>query len=183
MNHNHVHSDELLLRACAAGDAGAFSTLYDRASGRAFGLITSLVKSRGDAEDVLQETFWHVWKSAATYNPSLGSGMSWILMIARSRAIDRLRRRRRDAEDVSVLEDAPGERGAGLPETRESTWATVLDALPEEQRHAIMLAYWRGMSREQIALVQGVPVGTVKTRIRSGLARMRESVASGSVRG
>lgn len=163
--------------AAASGDADAFLALYDRWSPRVFGLVLKLVGDRDEAEDVLQEVMWEVWEKASRFEPRLGAAGSWMLMIARSRAVDRVRRRRREAGRVPSAPDLPdagaGASGRGWTGV-EPEMTRAMESLPSEQRDAVSLAFYYGLTREQIADVRRVPVGTVKTRIRAGVRRLRE---------
>ena len=167
-------TDAELLARVAGRDAGAFAAFYDRHAARVFGLVLQLLRNRPDAEDVLQETFLQVWTAAGRYDPGRGCGGVWVLMLARSRALDRLRRRQREVLPPVPPTDGPDP--AHLPELRDE--AARLDAalgnLPPEQREPIALAFYRGMTHDQIARHLAVPLGTVKTRIRIGLGRLRD---------
>jgi RNA polymerase sigma-70 factor (ECF subfamily) len=160
----------------SSGDQSAFAEFYDRHARCIFGLLTRLLRPRCEAEDALQETFWQVWRRADDYDPTRGSARLWLIMIARSRAMDRLRRLQRErpascaAEfetDAAASDNA--ERGEAVRLARRA-----LASLPSEQSGAISLAFYSGLSHGQIAKVQGVPLGTVKTRIRLGMRRLRE---------
>lgn len=171
--------DRTIVAAVAQGDAEAFATLYDRHSPRAYSLLLMILKNKEEAEDALQEAFFDVWRLAERYDPSLAGVASWIQMIVRSRGIDRLRAnaRRRERADWS------GEGGEVLvPEPADEDMhqiTSVLGSLTPDQRSAIWLAYCRGMSRQQIADAEDVPVGTIKSRIRSGVARLKDLTATG----
>lgn len=178
-------SDEDLLKQIAGGGKEAFAALYQRYAPRVFGLVLTLMKDRTEAEDVLQEVMWEVWRKADRYEPQTGSVPTWILMIARSRAVDSLRRSgrfRRLMAEVGPEQNA-GER-AGAEMAAEGggndSLLQALKELPPEQQTAIHLAYARGLSRQQIAETTGVPVGTVKTRISLGVKRLSESLAASS---
>jgi RNA polymerase sigma-70 factor (ECF subfamily) len=188
---------EELLRRIAQRDQGAMVRLYDAFAPRMLGLISMVVKDRNAAQDVLQDVMINVWQTAAArFNPALGSAESWLLMVARSRAIDHARRTTRQARiGASGQEEAierstavaPGfapERAAGGASgegaSRLSALRSGLDGLTPEEREPVMLAYAQGMSREQIAAHLGVPVGTVKTRIHRAIGRLRESLRAGA---
>jgi RNA polymerase sigma-70 factor (ECF subfamily) len=167
-------SDTELMRRAAGGDRDAFAALYDRLAPRVFGLLLRLLRNRGDAEDVLQETFLRVWDRAATFDPRRCPPDGWVLMIARCRAVDRLRRRQPTADD-------PAEPAADQPPGRElerqedaCRVTAALAGLPPEQAEAIRLAFFGGLTHEQVARAQGLPLGTVKTRIRLGMIRLRD---------
>ncbi len=169
---------EVWLRAIAAGDASAFERLYDQFSPKMLGLIRTLLKDPNDAEDALQDAFWYVWKAAGSYDPALGAPGSWLCMIARSRALDRLRQKRRTAQglaDVDVADRSPSAPLVGVDLSPDSP---VWSSLAPEQAAAIQMAYVCGLTREEIARVQGVAVGTVKSRVRSGLMQLREVLES-----
>lgn len=172
-----------LVRQMAAGDREAFARFYDRYAPLIFPLIQRIVRERADASDVLQEVFWEAWQSAAGFDAARGSPEAWIVMRARSRAVDRVRAMRRRSETfVAALDDAlataPATPGGDLTE-RAADDRTVRDALvrlPAVQREAIELAYYAGLTQTEIAEHLKQPLGTVKTRIRLGLQRLREVV-------
>ena len=171
-------SDEQLISRLAAQDREAFAQFYDRHAPRVLGLLTRMLGVRGEADDVLQETFWQVWTRAASYDPQRSSPLIWLILIARSRARDQLRRRRRrdaptPAGEAPLVADVASE-----TERAEDTQIarSALAQLPDEQRNLIRLAFFSGMTHEQIAAAESIPVGTVKTRIRRGMMRLREIV-------
>ncbi len=176
-----------LLARIATRDEAALAGFYDRHSRLAYGVIMRILRSPSDAEDVLQETFVRVWSRSETYNPMLGSPTAWLTRIARNRAIDRLRARRAQA-NVAVEPAAPVGADAAQsiePVTRETPETAleghtragaVRDALVNltpEQRALIEAAFFEGYTHTELAARFGVPLGTVKTRIRAGLATMR----------
>jgi len=169
----HVPDNELLV-GVAAGDRTAFAAFYDRHSSAVFGLLVKMLPQRGDAEDVLQETFLQVWRQAGRFDPTRSSPFGWLVMLARSRAMDRLRRKAAnptsDPPDRPVLPDAESasERNEFAVRIRRA-----LALLPAEQRAAIDLAFYGGLTYEEVADRQGIPVGTAKTRIRLGMHRLR----------
>lgn len=171
-------ADERLLALVGAGDRAAFSVLYERFAPRMFGLLVKLLRNRDHAEDVLQTVSLDVWRRADRYDPALGSAATWLLMVTRARAIDALRgsaRRvptRSDQSDVQAPMSA--EKGAENFEgsTRSPQLAAAIELLPSEQRTAVELAFYRGLTREEIAESLRIPVGTVKTRIRSAVRRL-----------
>ncbi len=173
-----VPSDQDLLGRTAARDRVAFGALYDRYAPRAFGLILRIIRNRTDAEDVLQETFLQVWNQASRYDPTRSAPDVWLLLIARSRAVDRVRKRQ-----VATREDVPDPATHDDPDTalvqREDAERvrTALDALPPEQGDLIRKAFFGGRTHEQIATELNLPLGTVKTRIRLGMIRLRDRVA------
>lgn len=179
------HVAELLL-SVARGDQDAFARLYDTIAPRAFGLILRVLVDRAQSEEVLQEVFLEVWQSAARFAPNKGQGRSWILTIAHRRAVDRVR-----SSQSSVERDVR----AGLRDLSASTDSTeetvelriegnrvaqALSALSEPQREAIALAYFGGYSQSEVAALVGAPLGTIKTRMRDGLTRLRAEMGVNS---
>lgn len=177
-SHSVDHAGELLVRA-AAGDQGAFARLYDLLSPRVFGLILRVLVDRSQSEEVLQEVFLEVWQSAARFAPNKGQGRSWILTIAHRRAVDRVRSAQASADrdvragfrDLDVAHDDVAEEVELRIEGRRVAQAVA--ALPEAQREALTLAYYGGYSQSEIAALVGAPLGTIKTRMRDGLSRLR----------
>src|SRR5713226_3950457 len=173
-------SSTALIAAIAAGDRDAFSRFYDLAAPMAFGLIRRVLRDPEAAAEVLQEVFWQVWQEAPQYDPKRGSPEAWLVMRAKTRAIDRLRSmRRRDRTFVAPLdeaiaraEDGSAEDPAVVAEDR-SLVQTALAQLPEAQRRVIELAFFEGLTQSEIATRLGEPLGTVKTRARLGLERLR----------
>jgi RNA polymerase sigma-70 factor (ECF subfamily) len=168
-----------LLQRIASGDGEAFRRFYDRYASLAFTFAIRLLGSRSDAEDLLQEVFLQVWRQARSYSPERGSPEAWLITITRSRAIDTLRStRRRDPSPLSPEEPARLEGGTHVaPPTQASeaklTVEGVLTKLPEAQRVVLELAYFDGLTQSEIAARLSEPLGTVKTRIRAGLERLR----------
>jgi RNA polymerase sigma-70 factor (ECF subfamily) len=172
-----------LVRRLAAGDRAAFAPFYDRYVSLVYPLVLRIVRDRADAADVLQEVFWEAWQAAATYDPARGTPEAWLLNRARSRAIDRVRSARRRGETfvAPVDEAVAASRVEAVmdPADRISDRGRILAALerlPEAQRQALELAYWNGLTQTEIAERLEQPLGTVKTRIRLGLERLRESL-------
>jgi RNA polymerase sigma-70 factor, ECF subfamily len=169
--------DQQLLSQIAGGDVHAFGQLYDRYSARLFGLIRTVIGTRDHAEDILQESFWQIWRSADRFDARIGCPLGWMILIARSRAIDHIRRRdsgikasTMSADELAAIDwMEPDSPSMNTLRTRHA-----LEALPREQRDSINLSFYRGLTHEQIARMQGVPLGTVKTRIRLGVRRLRE---------
>lgn len=169
-----------LLRQIATRDREAFSEFYDRFSALVFTMAMRMLKVRSDAEDLLQEVFVQVWRQAENYREEGGSPEAWIVNIARSRAIDKLRAIRR-MEKRFVLTDDPA--GSETADNVESTAAefetkltmnTALANLPDAHRKVLDLAYFDGLSQSEIAARLSEPLGTVKTRMRSAIQRLRE---------
>ncbi len=170
----------VLIARIAQGDREAFSRFYDALAGVAFGLIRRVLRDPGLAEEVLQEVFWQVWREASQYDPGRGSPEAWLLMRAKSRAIDRLRSiRRRDrtfvpAADESVARAAgSGSERPGVAVEDRGLVERGLNRLPAAQRQVIEMAFFEGLTQSEIASRLGEPLGTVKTRARLGLERLR----------
>jgi RNA polymerase sigma-70 factor, ECF subfamily len=168
-------NDGELIQRIAQRDRGAFEALYNRYARAVFGLALRRLGDRGRAEDAVQETFASIWRSAGTYRPERGPGAPWLYTVARNATVDRSRER---IETPSEVPDEPTNE-PGPPEQTEQNWLTwrvhsALQELPEREREAIGLAYWSGLSQSEVAEHLGIPLGTVKTRTRSGLARLAE---------
>ncbi|HEV8439494.1 MAG TPA: sigma-70 family RNA polymerase sigma factor [Methylomirabilota bacterium] len=172
-----------LIARIARGDREAFSRFYDAFAGAAFGLIRRVLRDPGAAEEVLQEVFWQVWREAAQYDPGRGAPEAWLFMRAKTRAIDKLRSiRRRDKtfvmpvdETIARAGEAPAENPGVAAEDR-GLVETALAALPAAQRRVIELAFLEGLTQSEIAARLGEPLGTVKTRARLGLERLRTAL-------
>jgi len=169
-----------LIRHMTAGDREAFARFYDRYAPVVFPLILRIVRERADASDVLQEVFWEAWRTADAYDPTRGSPEAWMVTRARTRAIDRIRSTRRRSEMfVAPLDEAiagqPAPDAAERAEDR-GTIRSALDRLPGAQREVIELAYYAGLTQTEIAERLKQPLGTVKTRIRLALERLRDVV-------
>jgi len=170
------------LRRVVSGDQGAAAVLYDRHARPLYSLILRILGDETEAEDVLQEVFVQAFRQAGRYEASRGVVAAWLLMMARSRAIDRLRARRSRVEgrtgEVQVLNDVPDAKpdvaSAMLDEERTRLVREALAELPLLQRMAIELAYYEGLSHTEIAERLEQPLGTVKTRIRLGLLKLRD---------
>lgn len=172
-------SDSELLHAIARGDEQALASLYDRYRLILFGLILRILHSRPEAEDVLQDVFIQVWKRAADFDESRGRPFTWLVTLARSRTIDRLRalesRQRTANEAVQEAEESVSD--SEQDAMRAEQGAVVrecLGQLPAEQRETLVLAYFEGLTQTEIAARLGAPLGTVKTRMRSGMIKLRE---------
>jgi RNA polymerase sigma-70 factor (ECF subfamily) len=176
---------EDLIRAMATGDRDAFARFYDRCAPLAYSIILRIVRDRADAAEVLQEVFWEAWRSADRYDPARGTPEAWLITRARARAIDRVRSVRRRGETFVAPVDeelaaAPAEAGGDAAERAETRGVirNALARLPEAQREVIELAYYAGLTQTEIAERLKQPLGTVKTRIRLGLERLREAMAT-----
>jgi RNA polymerase sigma-70 factor, ECF subfamily len=169
-----------LIAAIAAGDRDAFGRFYDLTAPMAFGLIRRVLRDPEAAAEVLQEVFWQVWQDAPRYDPARGTPEAWLVMRAKTRAIDRLRSiRRRDRTFVAPVDESvarrredPAPNPAVVAEDR-GLIQTALAQLPEPQRRVIELAFFEGLTHSEIATRLGEPLGTVKTRARLGLDRLR----------
>lgn len=181
MNADSREADRALVARIESRDAEALALLYDRHAGRLMGLAHRILGDTGEAEEILQEVFLHVWKAASTFDPSRGPVLAWLLVATRSRSIDRLRSRRTGrSAGARSLEEAPE------PASREDVEAdaagreweaqcrAVIAELPEDQRRALELAYFDGLTHQEIAARTATPLGTVKTRVRLGLMKLRE---------
>jgi RNA polymerase sigma-70 factor (ECF subfamily) len=172
-------TDAQLLEAITEGDEQALAALYDRYGSILFGLLLRILHDRAEAEDVLQEIFLRVWQRAADFDEQRGRVFTWLVTIARSRAIDRLRSlnsRERVAEEASranVSSMTTNALADTLASEQREMVALALAEIPEEQRRTLLLAYFEGLTQSEIASRTGEPLGTVKTRTRAGLARLR----------
>jgi len=173
-------SSGYLVQQVAQQDREAFSQLYDRCSSLVFSLAMRMLRVRSDAEDLLQEVFVQIWRQASNYSPERGTPEAWIVNIARSRAIDKLRSIRR-MEQSFVLTDDPARAESGdnvetaaAESEAKMAMSSALVNLPEAQRRVLELAYFDGLTQTEIAARLKEPLGTVKTRMRSGIQRLRE---------
>jgi RNA polymerase sigma-70 factor (ECF subfamily) len=180
-------ADEELMPLIGEKDPGAFEVFYDRHGGVAYSLAYRIVGERGAAEDVTQEAFISIWRSGARYDAARGSVRTWMLGIVRNRAIDFLRSKagkapKLDFDDDSILEHRPAAEQTESEALQRETAQEVrgaLDELPGEQAKVIQLAYFGGFSHSEIAGMLGVPLGTVKGRMRLGLEKIRGELAEG----
>jgi RNA polymerase sigma factor (sigma-70 family) len=171
-------SDEALLAGLAGGDGDAAVAFVRRHQRRVFGLALSLLHDRDLADDIAQEAFIRVWRHAGAFDARRGSVTTWMLAITRNLAIDALRAARvRPMADealahlLPVTGDGPGDASVSSDELHRV--ARALDAVPDEQRRALLLARLRGLTAAELAALEGIPLGTAKTRIRTGLLRLR----------
>jgi len=169
-----------LVQRIANGDREAFARFYDRYASLVFTFALRLLRVHSEAEDLLQEVFLQVWRQANSYQQERGSPEAWIITMTRSRAIDKLRSlRRRDEGAVSLPASAAIEAGGQVASATGEAEARVmvqsaLTRLPEGQRLVLELAYFDGLTQSEIAARLGEPLGTVKTRLRAGLERLRQ---------
>jgi RNA polymerase sigma-70 factor (ECF subfamily) len=180
-------ADEELMPLIGEKDAAAFEVFYDRHGAVAYSLAYRIVGERAAAEDVIQEAFVSIWRNGGRYDRARGSVRSWTLGIVRNRAIDLLRSRssrvpKLGFDDEAVLEQRPADELTDTEALRRETAREVrgaLDELPGEQSKVIELAYFGGFSQSEIATMVGVPLGTVKGRMRLGLEKIRGRLAEG----
>jgi len=184
--------DSALIAKMITGDESALATLYDRYSPMLFGMLMRVLNDRQAAEEVLQDLFLQLWRNAGQFDASRGSLPAWLMVIGRNRAISRLRGRR----DREVMEEEEGDFAATFasPQNIEDeaarnqlarTVSAAMQQLPAEQRQAVELAYFEGMTQSEIANKTGIPLGTVKTRVRTAMQTLRQILGStlGSVLG
>jgi RNA polymerase sigma factor (sigma-70 family) len=158
-----------------AGDDHALRIAYDRYGGAVFHLATRLLANRADAEDVTQATFVAAWQGRGTYDPERGGMLGWLLGIARRKAVDRLRLAERDGRATEILRALPEATPEDAPERvlDRLVIADELACLPPEQRRTLELAFYDDLTHPQISAVTGMPLGTVKSHIRRGMASLR----------
>lgn len=180
--------DEALLARVAGGDSRALELLYDRYARIVYGVALRMLGVAELAEDVVQETFWRVWRRSSTFQAGRGHVSSWIFGIAHNLSIDELRRQRSrpnqvyDEDDRPVLRDMEDPRldvaGAALEQERHRFVRAAMEQIPGEQREVLELAYFGGLSQSEIAARLHSPIGTVKTRVRLGLQKLRDILAA-----
>ena len=174
-----------LLGRIAMRDASAVAALYDRHARALYSFVHHILRDTAEAEDILQEVFLRVWEKAATYDPVLGSPMAWLVRIARNRAIDKVRSRRSrpvtqsadetlDERLFDAVAPAPDPERATSESEQQRALAGALSRLAPEQRVLIEQAFFMGYTQSELAERFGLPLGTVKTRIRTGMLAMRE---------
>jgi len=180
--------DRECLRRLAAGDRDAAAPLYDRHARAIYSLVLRIVDDESDAEDVVQEVFTQAWRQASRYDASRGAVGAWLLIMARTRALDKLRARRarsgpQPLDDERLMEQVPAAGPDAAEHLVDAEQARIvqraLGELPLLQRLAIELAYYEGLTQREIAERLEEPLGTVKTRIRLGLLKLREALAEG----
>jgi RNA polymerase sigma factor (sigma-70 family) len=184
MPSSDLEADQRLMRSFAARDQGAADILYRRFAGRIYGLGLVMLGSDAAAQDLVQDTFVKLWRSADRYDRSRGKLETWVLLMARSLAIDAIRRRVLEVRTLEHVdrpteadqEPGPDDRAATVDLTDRARRA--MSSLPPEQRAALELAYLGGKTSAEISDLEGIPVGTAKTRIRAALLRLRELLAA-----
>jgi RNA polymerase sigma-70 factor (ECF subfamily) len=181
-------TDEQLVARSVRGDATAFEVLYDRYAPTVMGLALRIVADRALAEEVVQETFWRVWQNAASFQVQRGAFAGWLLSITRNLAIDMCRRRNVRPQVLLETADEPSiervpDQSADVPEAawnaikHQQVYAALSD-LPPDQRRVIELAYFGGLTRQEIAAETGEPLGTIHTRARLALKKLRAALLS-----
>ncbi len=183
--------DLALIGRIAAGSESALSTLYDRWHGVVSALADRILADADEADDVVEETFWQAWRNAGRFDASRGSVQTWLLTIARTRSLDRLRARRRRREQsadadgpdsspsiASLAADPAADASTGAEQGEQRKFVrAALAELPAEQRTTLELAYFGGLSQSEIAARMHEPLGTVKTRTRMALQKLRDALA------
>lgn len=183
--------DADLVEAMATGDTDAMAELYDRFSRPVFSFALRILEDRHHAEELLQEVFFRAWRQGDKFSARRGSFISWLLSITHNMAIDEIRKRNRrpkraDSDDPvllmdSLVDDGPTVEDQAVQATIRAHIRTAMDSLPEPQRTAIDLAYFQGLTQREIAHMQGEPLGTIKTRLRLGVRKLREHLADQGV--
>jgi RNA polymerase sigma-70 factor (ECF subfamily) len=169
-------TDGNLLQRIADGDSAAFETLYHRFARPLFGLALRMLRDRSRAEDAVQETFAAIWRSAASYKPERGPGAPWLYAVARNAIVDRARARGEatfaDPPEAVAPDAGPDDRA----ESAYVSWRVhrAVQELPQHEREVLELAYWSGLSQSEVARFLDIPLGTVKTRTRSGLGHLAD---------
>ncbi|MEZ5284627.1 MAG: sigma-70 family RNA polymerase sigma factor [Vicinamibacterales bacterium] len=175
--------DRDAIRRVAAQDGLGLEALYDRYSTVVYSLALRVLRDAADAEDVTQEVFAQIWTQAGRFDPSRGVVAAWVTVLARSRALDRLRRRGPASRTVGgesalphIPDPSPSVEWIAATAEQADAAREALSALPDEQRTAVELAYYEGLTQAEIATRTSAPLGTVKTRIRTGVQRLRDAV-------
>jgi RNA polymerase sigma-70 factor (ECF subfamily) len=172
-------SDLALVTAIRSGDQGAMAALYDRYSSIVYSVALRVLQETAAAEDVLQDIFMQLWRKPGAFDASRGNMAAWLAVITRHRAIDLLRRRRpeNDIEDVTVSVEPDFASNADLSRTMDKVRG-ALETMAPPQRSALEMAYFEGLTHSEIAQKTGEPLGTIKTRIRTGLLSLRKVMAA-----
>lgn len=171
-------SDAEIIARIYSGDEGAMASLYDRYSHVVYAVALRVLSDSTAAEDILQDVFLQLWRNPQAFNASRGSLAAWLAVIARNRAIDQLRKKRPEAEaaETVIAVDPELQNTAERNQTIEKV-RIVLAGMPAEQRSALEMAFFEGLTHVEIAGKTGQPLGTIKTRIRSGLSAVRKAFA------
>ena len=171
----------------AQGNHAALSELYDQSSAILYSLALRIVQNAGDAEETVHDAYWRAWRYAGAYSAERGSVLSWLVLMTRSSGIDRLRATKRHQAAHSIDDSFQAESPTASPETevasnqKNQRIRAAMRQLSADQREAIDLAFFGGLTHSELATHLGVPLGTIKTRIRTGLQRMRDSLGDFSV--
>ncbi len=193
---DHAESDDALIVRLSAGDESALGVLYDRFGTMAYSLALAMLQEAADAEEVVGDAFAQLWRTASTYDSTRGSLQAWVITVTRSRALDCLRARARSASAAATFEraaptdteylvadaDARPDDATERADLR-ARLRTLLAELPVAQRRVVELAYFEGLSQSEIAARLDEPLGTIKTRARTALHQLRESLAPLRARG
>ena len=180
-----AHPDDGAVLRIAGGDTAALGELYDRHGGAVYGLALRILQDAPEAEEVVQDVFLHVWTHASRYDGGRASVTGWLLMMARSRAIDRLRARQSrpgnrtaagDADLIHLADTGLGQEAAAIIRQSAERLQAAFRDLPETMRAALELAYYEGLTQAAIAERLGEPLSTVKTRMRTGLLKLRAAL-------
>ncbi|WP_283137220.1 sigma-70 family RNA polymerase sigma factor [Rhizohabitans arisaemae] len=175
-----------LLRVVARGDEKAFERLYAQTSARVYGLVRRILRDCGQSEEVVQEIFMEVWRTAARFDPAKGSAVAWVMTVAHRRSVDRVRSEQaaheRERGAVALSPERPHDHVSENVEDRleHERVRRCLASLTDLQRESITLAYYEGYTHQQVAQVLAIPLGTVKTRMRDGLIRLRDCLGVGA---
>jgi RNA polymerase sigma-70 factor (ECF subfamily) len=185
VNEPEIQDDDIeLLHQIADGNRAAFAEFYDRHATLMFSVASKILNDAGEAEDVLQEAFVQIWEKAGRFDPKLGKAASWAVILVRNKAIDRIRasqRRARLAEQAGVAHNIAEEVADSANEIfyghdKAKFIHSAIVELPEEQRQAIELAYFSGLTQDEISKKLNAPLGTIKARIRRGLLKLRDQL-------
>jgi RNA polymerase sigma-70 factor, ECF subfamily len=184
--------DNTLLRQIADRDQAALSTLYDRYARIIYAISFRSLRSAEESEEVVLDVFAQVWRIADRYDPRKSRGDTWIFMLARSRVLDRLRKLQSrtpssgevlDIAEIQVSSSSVDPLDAAVVSERREQVLSILSQLPDEQRRVLELAYYQGLSHSEIAQSTGISLGTVKTRIRLGLNKLRSALGNDAMNG
>jgi RNA polymerase sigma-70 factor (ECF subfamily) len=169
-------ADEVLLGLIAQGDRGAFAMLFRRHAGRVKGFLVRSGFSMGEADEAVQEVMLSVWRRAASFDPARAGALTWIFAIARNRRVDMLRRRRPEPDPDDPLfqpDPDPGAAARTMAADRDAAVRAAMAELSADQRDAVRLAFYEGLTHAQIAAFRDLPLGTVKSRLRLAMERLR----------